>query len=151
LTFIIIIVIIIIMKAAMVTGGGRKFSRKREAIMEAIQSTRCHPTAQWVYEQLKPRIPDLSLGTVYRNINLFMREGRLISVGVLNGEEHFDAFTAPHPHFVCERCGKVFDLPCPCGEAPVSFAEDTGGFLPDFRKTVFYGICPECAESAREG
>jgi Fur family peroxide stress response transcriptional regulator len=138
------------MRVAAVTGGERKFSRKREAIMEAIRSTKCHPTAQWVYEQLKPRIPDLSLGTVYRNINLFMREGRLISVGVLNGEEHFDAFTAPHPHFVCERCGKVFDLPCSGGEAPASFAK-MEGFLADFRKTVFYGICPECAGSAREG
>jgi Fur family peroxide stress response transcriptional regulator len=119
--------------------------------METIRSTKCHPTAQWVYEQLKPRIPDLSLGTVYRNINLFMREERLISVGVLNGEEHFDAFTAPHPHFVCERCGKVSDLPVPCGEVPASLTKIMEGFLADFRKTVFYGICPECAGSAQEG
>jgi Fur family peroxide stress response transcriptional regulator len=151
LTFIIIIVIIINMEMAMVDTVGRKYSRKREAILETIRSTRCHPTAQWVYEQLKPRIPDLSLGTVYRNIGLFRQEGKLISVGVVNGEEHFDAFTAPHPHFVCERCGKVFDLPCPDEAAPASLAKNPAGFVTDFRKTVFYGICPECAAGTQEG
>ena len=73
------------MKAATDGSVERKYSRKREAILETIRSTKCHPTAQWVYEQLKPRIPDLSLGTVYRNISLFRQEGKLVSVGVVNG------------------------------------------------------------------
>jgi Fur family peroxide stress response transcriptional regulator len=141
-------VIIINMKTEMSGVAGRKYSRKREAILEAIRSTGCHPTAQWVYERLKPRIPDLSLGTVYRNIGLFRREGKLASVGVVNGEERFDGFTAPHPHCVCERCGKVFDLPCPDEEALASLAKSPAGFAADFRKTVFYGVCLECSAVA---
>jgi Fur family peroxide stress response transcriptional regulator len=145
-----IMIIIIIMEKEMKTDTGRKHSRKREAILEAIHSTVCHPSAQWVYEKLKPRIPDLSLGTVYRNIGLFRQEGRLISVGVVNGEERFDGVTVPHPHCVCERCGKVLDLPCP-GETELALlTKSLAGFAADFRKTVFYGICPECAAGSEE-
>ena len=59
----------------------RKHSKKRDAIYECVRSTKTHPSAEWVYSRLKPEIPDLSLGTVYRNLNLFQQEGRLISVG----------------------------------------------------------------------
>jgi Fur family peroxide stress response transcriptional regulator len=122
----------------------RKHSKKREAILETIRSTSSHPTARWVYDQLKPRIPDLSLGTVYRNITLFREEGKVISVGVVNGEEHFDGFTEPHPHGVCECCGKVLDLPCPDEQAFTLMEGSLSGFVTDFRKTVFYGLCPAC-------
>jgi Fur family peroxide stress response transcriptional regulator len=144
----------------------RKHSDKRDAILQIIQSTTSHPSAQWVYEKLRPRIPGLSLATVYRNINLFLREGSLISVGVVNGEERFDGIVAPHPHLVCQRCGRVIDLPCP--ETHIARAanmaifpeenRDAGPgsgkqsapppeaerFTVDYRRTVFYGLCGEC-------
>ena len=81
----------------------RKNSKKRGAILECIRSTKTHPSAEWIYTQLKPRIPDLSLGTVYRNLNLFKQEGQLISVGVVNGLERFDAFHL-YPLRCCDRC-----------------------------------------------
>lgn len=88
----------------------RKHSRKRDAIYDCVRSTKTHPSAEWVYSQLKPEIPDLSLGTVYRNLNLFQQEGKLISVGVVNGLERFDACTVPHAHFICTHCGAVIDV-----------------------------------------
>lgn len=88
----------------------RKHSRKRDAILDCIRNTKCHPTADWVYQQLKPEIPDLSLGTVYRNIAMFKQEGVIQSVGVVNGLERFDFNTAPHTHFVCTSCYRVLDL-----------------------------------------
>ena len=88
----------------------RKHSRKRDAILDCIRRTQCHPTAEWVYNQLKPQIPDLSLGTVYRNIAMFKNEGIIQSVGVVNGLEHFDVDIEPHTHFICSRCANVFDL-----------------------------------------
>jgi Fur family peroxide stress response transcriptional regulator len=99
---------------------------------------------------LKPSIPDLSLGTVYRNINLFREEGAVVSVGVVEGEERFDGRVSPHPHVVCCRCGRVADLPCPGGEegqgGPAEDSrEEAGGFVIDYRKTVYYGLCPDCA------
>ena len=87
----------------------KKFSRKREAILTCLRGTTCHPTAEWVYQQLKPEYPDLSLGTVYRNLAAFKAEGVIDSVGVVNGLERYDGNTIPHAHIVCESCGAVLD------------------------------------------
>jgi Fur family peroxide stress response transcriptional regulator len=144
--------------------AGKKNSKKRDEILRVLQSTETHPSAQWVYDRLKPVIRDLSLGTVYRNIGLFLREGVVVSVGVVNGEERFDARTAPHPHLVCVSCGKIIDLPCPDDfgnlesalQTVASYGRNglfgagkdgslTERFTVDYRKTVFHGFCNECS------
>ncbi|GHV89432.1 transcriptional repressor [Spirochaetia bacterium] len=123
--------------------------------MEVIRSTSAHPGAQWVYDRLKPRIPGLSLATVYRNIRGFREEGQVISVGVVNGEERFDGLVSPHPHLVCGCCGKMVDLPCPdeavlksLTAGQTTAGNKTSGFVIDYRKTLFYGLCPDCAGRA---
>jgi len=124
---------------------GRRYSKQRDAILNLIKSTEIHPGAQWVYDRLKPELPGLSLGTVYRNIKILFEEGILISIGVVNGEERFDAVTDPHFHAVCSRCGKVLDLPPkPDAGIPDYFSGEIPGFSIDLRKTVFYGLCSEC-------
>jgi Fur family peroxide stress response transcriptional regulator len=132
-------------------GVGRKHSRKRDAILKVIRSTSSHPSAQWVYEQLKPAIPGLSLGTVYRNISLFREEGAVISVGVVQGEERFDGQVRPHPHFVCSCCGKIIDIPPvrdetlgKIAEMELQQGESALDLHIDHRKTVFYGLCEDC-------
>ena len=65
--------------------GKRKHSRKRDAILDCMRNTTCHPTAEWVYQQLKPIYPDLSLGTVYRNLAMFKESGTIQSIGVVGG------------------------------------------------------------------
>jgi Fur family peroxide stress response transcriptional regulator len=134
--------------------GDRKHSKKRDAILDLIRSTTSHPGAQWVYDQLKAEIPGLSLATVYRNIKLFQREGSVVSVGVVDGEERFDGRVEPHPHFVCACCGRVMDYDAL--ELPPEFsgamknlkdaAHTQSGFVIDYRKTVFSGLCAECSE-----
>ena len=89
---------------------GHKHSKKRDAILECVRSTTAHPTAEWVYAQLKPQIPDLSLGTVYRNLAMFKQEGVIASMGVVAGMERFDFNTEPHAHYVCHQCSAVIDL-----------------------------------------
>jgi Fur family peroxide stress response transcriptional regulator len=127
----------------------RKHSNKRDAILKAIQSTESHPGARWVYEQLKPANPGLSLGTVYRNLNVFREAGTVISVGVVKGEERFDGRVEPHPHFVCEGCGAVIDLGGEIqSELNTKLSIEIPGCVIDKRKTVFYGICKECAKTA---
>jgi Fur family peroxide stress response transcriptional regulator len=128
----------------------KKHSKKRDAILREMLATTQHPGARWVHERLKARIPDLSLGTVYRNIGLFVQEGLLRPLGVINGEERFDARVEPHPHRVCVACGRVEDVPCPPDEGLLKCLNEEGrnaaeGFQIDFRKTVFYGICPRCS------
>ena len=127
----------------------RKRSRKREAILECIRSTDTHPSAEWIYEQLRPRIPDLSLGTVYRNLRLFLAEGEIVSVGVVDGLERYDGNTSPHVHFICERCGAVIDVakaPSP-GELTARAETASGGTVESCAVT-FTGICGECLKNS---
>jgi Fur family peroxide stress response transcriptional regulator len=130
------------------SGTERKHSKKRDAILAIIKSTQSHPGAFWVYQKLKPAIPALSLGTVYRNISLFREERSVVSVCVIDGEERFDGRVEPHPHLICCRCGKVLDLPPPSGDPPPA-AMETGDFVIDHRKTLYYGCCGDCAAAAR--
>lgn len=126
----------------------RKRSRKRDAILSCIRNTRRHPSAEWIYDQLKPVIPDLSRGTVYRNLRLFLEEGSVTSIGVVNGLERFDGDLSPHAHFICQRCGEVLDLP---GFAPLDAlagqAETlTGGRIENCALT-FSGCCRSCGNT----
>jgi Fur family peroxide stress response transcriptional regulator len=138
--------------------AGKKHSKKRDVILELLQSTTSHPSARWIYEELRDRIPGLSLATVYRNINLFLKEGLVYSVGVVNGEERFDGYVTPHPHLVCSHCGSVIDIPTPDKEMVNLIAEKEQaarlfppGFSIDYRKMVFYGVCSACNNKQTTG
>ena len=89
--------------------SGKHF-KKRSAILEYLRSTCAHPSAETVYTDLKQQIPDLSMGTVYRNLNLFRQQGLASVVATVRGVERFDANTAPHVHFICSECDSVIDL-----------------------------------------
>lgn len=127
--------------------GRENFSRKREAILNALRNTDAHPTAEWVYRRLKPEYPDLSLGTVYRNLGRFQETGQAVSLGVIGGYERFDGDTSPHAHLVCESCGAVVDvhgaLPGP-GELE-AISRDSGCRV-DSASVTFSGLCRECAK-----
>ena len=88
-----------------------KHFRKRDAILACLRSTTEHPSAEWIYAKLKPEFPDLSLGTIYRNLALFKEQGLITSLGTVGGVERFDCNTAPHVHYICSGCGNVLDLP----------------------------------------
>ncbi len=87
-----------------------KHFRKRDAILDYLRHTNQHPSAETVYSDLKQLIPDLSLGTVYRNLAYFRKEGLVNSLGAVNGVERYDGHIEPHVHFVCTACGCVRDL-----------------------------------------
>lgn len=123
----------------------RRYSPKREAILACLRSTDSHPAAEWVYAQLKPSIPDLSLATVYRNLAQFRQDGSVTVIGNVNGEERYDADTHPHSHFICRSCGKVADLPMSRVEMP-----DTAALgRMDSCSVTFYGCCNACLEKKK--
>ncbi len=122
------------------------FSSKRNAIYDMVCSTDTHPSARWVYEKLKPDIPDLSLGTVYRNIALFKDEGKIRVVCNVNGEERIDGDITPHSHFICNKCGNVYDI---CDkQITFDFSSELSGtgYIVESKFILYYGICPECSE-----
>ncbi len=125
-----------------------KHFRKREAILTCLRQTTEHPTAQWVFNRLKPTIPDLSLGTVYRNLSLFKQQGLICSVGTVHGEERFDANLDPHVHYICTDCGRVVDLHqvhLP-QELNREAEENSGGRVTGCQLT-FTGVCGQCQKN----
>ena len=119
--------------------NGKRYSRQRELIYEALRQTEQHPTAEMIYQWLKPANPSLSLGTVYRNLNLLADEGAIRRMAF--PVERYDAKTMPHPHFCCDQCGAVYDLHLPYDaeldrQALLASGHDVTG-----HEVVFHGIC----------
>ena len=123
---------------------GKQF-RKRNAILDFVRQSDQHPSAEIIFEALKPRIPDLSLGTVYRNLGLFKQQGLIRSLGTVGGVERFDGIVTPHVHFVCSRCGCIRDLRSLCvPELQCQKAADEVGGSVDQCMLTFFGVCQDC-------
>ena len=120
-------------------------SKKRDAILRLMRTTKCHPSADWIYQQLKDEYPNLSLGTVYRNLNQLSEQRIIRRVGVINGQERFDSDTYPHAHFVCNCCGAVLDLPdyAPSRQYVQSLSEQYG-FMVEGHEFNLRGLCKDC-------
>ena len=124
-----------------------KHFRKRDAILSCLRQTTEHPSADWVYAKLKPEIPDLALGTVYRNLSLFKDQGLIASLGTVGGVERFDGNVTPHVHFICTNCYRIMDLSqiqVP-EELNASTARTSGGRVESCQLT-FHGRCGSCTE-----
>ncbi len=121
--------------------SGKQF-RKRNAILECLMNTDTHPSADMVHQMLQQTHPDISQATVYRNLALFKKQGRITSVATVNGIERFDANTEPHVHFICSNCDAVVDLhQIP---APTQLGAACTGFQVDGCQLTFTGLCSSC-------
>ena len=121
-----------------------KYSRQREAIQRFLMTRRDHPTAETIYSHVKKEFPNISLGTIYRNLGLLEEIGAIQKITARDGADRFDGNPAPHYHFFCTKCGCVMDLEFgPLKEldtlADTSFAGNIYGHT-----AQFYGICPDC-------
>ncbi len=88
----------------------KKFSRQRELILNTVLSSNEHLTADNIYDGLKESNPNLSLGTVYRNLTQLEEHGYIKRINIPGDPVRFDGNTKEHHHFVCEKCGKIYDL-----------------------------------------
>ncbi|MEA4894715.1 MAG: transcriptional repressor [Oscillospiraceae bacterium] len=123
----------------------KRFSKQRELIYEAVRGTTEHPTAETVYNWLKPGNPTLSLGTVYRNLNQLVEEGSLQRLPF--PIERFDANTAPHAHFLCCSCGNVYDILEICYDPSLDKkAEKISGHTVNHHELYFDGTCDRCSK-----
>ena len=121
-----------------------KYSIQREALLTLLRSTRSHPTADWLYQELRKDFPNISLGTVYRNLALLSEKGEILSLNVNSEKEHFDGFTHEHYHFVCSDCGTITDVDVPSMPELNDSVERQTGAEVDKYSLVFYGKCMQC-------
>ena len=126
------------------TGSTKNF-RKRNAILAYLRETTEHPSAEMIFNRLKPEIADLSIGTVYRNLALFQQQGLVSSIATVNGVERYDGNTATHVHFICSCCDSVIDLhELEMPESLRNAAEESAGCKVESCQLSFTGICREC-------
>lgn len=121
-----------------------KYSRQRACILKNLQSRRDHPTADMVYESVQVEEPNISLGTVYRNLSFLAENGQILKISTGIGPDHFDGFTEAHNHFVCRKCGRVLDLDYVADEKIIADAsKNFNGEIKGY-DLQFYGTCEDC-------
>lgn len=121
-----------------------KRSRQRDAILDFLSTRKDHPTAEFIYTNVRKIYPKISLGTVYRNLALLEELGQIQKISCGGGVEHFDADTSPHYHFICNECSSVLDIEMDNLDFLNTLASTNFGGVIKRHTAFFYGICPAC-------
>lgn len=122
----------------------QKYSRQRESIRENLMHRTDHPTADMVYSDIRRIYPNVSLGTVYRNLALLSEQGEISKITTTDGILRYDRNTSPHSHFVCRKCGMIFDLePADTDGLIRQVQKDFTGWIESCEIT-FSGMCGNC-------
>ncbi len=123
----------------------RKYSRQREAVKHFLMTRRDHPTADTVYSCLREDFPNISLGTVYRNLSLLAELGEIHRISTGSGAEHFDGNLEPHQHFICSRCHTIYDIRVDQVDTLMDAAQKASPGSIESCHLNFYGLCDQCA------
>ena len=126
-------------------------TRQRDAILEVLRGTKSHPTADWVYQEVRKEMPHVSLGTIYRNLRTLSEHGDIQELAFGSAHSRFDANPHSHYHFVCEQCGTIQDLEMPSLPELDRRAEELLGCQVRSHRLEFYGLCPDCGQGRPEG
>ena len=119
-------------------------TKQRQVILEELQKMKTHPTASRLYAVLRRRMPKLSLGTVYRNLELLSRMGIIQKIKFSNDEARYDGTVVQHDHLRCVCCGRLDDAPGPPLAISRKGKEDRGGYKISGHRLEFLGLCPRC-------
>ena len=123
----------------------RRNTKQAEMIWDAIKDETSHPTADQIYGRVRKELPNISLGTVYRNLQKLVGDGKL-QVLTLGRSQHFDPLVMQHQHFICEQCDQVYDVLLESDERLVLSKLPSEGFTVTSHRTAFYGRCKQCAQ-----
>ena len=120
-------------------------TQQLEVIWTAIQYDKSHPTAEQIYEKVRRKLPNISLGTVYRNLHKLISANK-IQVVILGRAQHFDPLVERHQHFICERCDQVYDVLIDEQREIKPAKLPHKGFKVTSHQLAFYGTCRRCSE-----
>ena len=123
-----------------------RMTKQRRVILDELRKVHSHPTADELYTLVRARMPRISLGTVYRNLDLLAESGEIIKIDIAGSIRRFDGNIEPHQHVRCSVCGKIGDVipPLPC---PIVDGLKVNGFQITSSRIEYEGICDECARS----
>ena len=128
------------------TAPTRRLTKQRKIILEELCKVTSHPTADEIYDMVRQKLPKISLGTVYRNLEVLNTDGLIQIIRAPGGQKRFDGDTRPHHHIRCVQCGCVGDV----FNAQIEPIDETH-IITTFKilghTTFFYGVCPQCARN----
>jgi len=123
-------------------------SEQRKAVLAVVRGTTCHPDAAWIYEQTRKEIPNISLGTVYRNLRHLINDGEILELETGN-YKRYDGNIQNHYHFKCARCHEIYDVDLELDNV-ININNEVAhktGFIVTHHYLEFGGICKRCRET----
>ncbi len=123
-----------------------RMTKQRKAILEVLKNTNSHPTADEIYEEVKKKIPNISLGTIYRNLNVLEEMDEIMVLDYGSTYSRFDGCADNHYHFKCKECENVFDLDMEILDNLERNVEESFPFSVEAHRLEFYGLCPDCQD-----
>ncbi|WP_353894089.1 transcriptional repressor [Proteinivorax hydrogeniformans] len=124
----------------------QRMTKQRRKILEVLKSTTCHPTADWIYNEVKKEMPTISLGTVYRNLSVLKTKGEILELNYGSTFSRYDGNPTNHYHFTCNKCLKVYDVDIPLQSKLNDQINHVNGHKVDDHRIEFYGTCRECLD-----
>ncbi len=121
-----------------------RMTKQRKIILDALSKVKTHPTADDLYYMVRDKMAKISLGTVYRNLELLSDAGIIQKINVGGTQKRFDADTSSHPHVRCQECGKVADLDVSFNTDFESEAQQSTDYRITGHSLEFRGVCPGC-------
>jgi Fe2+ or Zn2+ uptake regulation protein len=122
----------------------RRETKQREAILKALRNTRCHPTADQIYDEVRKNIPNISKGTVYRNLQVLQDDGAITELKLNDTLSRYEVKQESHYHFRCEKCGRVSDIDMPVNIELDQQVEKRTGLKISYHQLEFRGLCKDC-------
>jgi len=120
-----------------------RMTAQKSFILNYLKSVKTHPSAEAVYKEVRKKLPSISQGTVYRVLNNFKNKGEVLAI-LTKDNVHFDADISDHAHFICEKCGNVFDVIDECSNCGILKNKKTKVGVINKYQIKFYGICTKC-------
>lgn len=124
-----------------------RMTKQRALILEELRGTTSHPTADEIYSMVRTKLPHISLGTVYRNLELLAESNQVLKLEYAGFQKRFDGNIEPHAHVRCERCGKVADVMEHVPHVDVPEGLEVPGFKINSARVEFFGICKDCTSN----
>ncbi len=125
-------------------------SKQRDAILKIVMNTDTHPDADWIYQEVKKEIPNISLGTVYRNLDFLVKAGEILKLEIAGSTARYDANTESHYHFRCRKCGLMLDLDEPVDHSIEERIALKTGLKISRQRVELTGLCKNCQKLKAE-